>query len=524
MPLSRYRKAGLEITTRAIKYAKVEKRRNTYRVIDSVKLGIASLADKMEALETLRRNKITARDKLILAYPPNVYTTEAIFPKLSDRELRHAIELNADKYLAKPLEEIVYDFKVVDKVVEDHIAKQRVLILSFNKTELENELSTLSAARIPPYKLSDASFALFNLASLSTTLPERVLLVNIDMDYVAMVFLRNKKLWMSRTIPLGVANLLENMCLTVSLPEGKVVVIDHDRAVQLLNEYGIPEFTDVSATEEGIPLSMLRSFHRPFLEKLISELKRTLRYISSALKEKVEAIFITGEGATIKNLLKNIAEEIDIRCELMDPGEFFETPDDRPLFEFAVPLGLALDFENANLLPSALKLEWHARQQRSIVQLIGALLIPSLIAVYGLLHLQETLLKERKTFLSYKYATMKKKATEFFDLVEERNRLLNRKAHLPQVVQTSLLIDILKELSTLTPGNIQLNKVDLDKNEILISGVVFGNEAELELHLSEFLFRLNHSPHIGNLEVLNKSKVMLSNNAGLRFEIKGTVR
>jgi len=325
MPLSRYRKAGLEITTRAIKYAKVEKRRNTYRVIDSVKLDIASLADKMEALETLRRNKITARDKLILAYPPNVYTTEAIFPKLSDRELRHAIELNADKYLAKPVEEIIYDFKVVDQVVEDHIAKQRVLILSFSKTELENELSTLSAARILPYKLSDASFALFNLASLSTTLPERVLLVNIDMDYITMVFLRNKKLWMSRTIPLGVANLLENLRLTVSLPEGKVVVIDHDRAVQLLNEYGIPESTDKS-TEEGIPLSMLRSFHRPFLEKLINELKRTLQYISSALKEKVEAIFLIGEGATIKNLLKNIAEEIDIRCELMDPGEFFKHP------------------------------------------------------------------------------------------------------------------------------------------------------------------------------------------------------
>ncbi len=523
MPLSRYRKAGLEITTRAIKYAKVEKRRNTYRVIDSVKLDIASLADKMEALETLRRNKITARDKLILAYPPNVYTTEAIFPRLSDRELRHAIELNADKYLAKPVEEIIYDFKVVDQVVEDHIAKQRVLILSFNKTELENELSTLSAARILPYKLSDASFALFNLASLSTTLPERVLLVNIDMDYITMVFLRNKKLWMSRTIPLGVANLLENLRLTVSLPEGKVVVIDHDRAVQLLNEYGIPESTDKS-TEEGIPLSMLRSFHRPFLEKLINELKRTLQYISSALKEKVEAIFLIGEGATIKNLLKNIAEEIDIRCELMDPGEFFETPDDRPLYEFAIPLGLALDFENVNLLPSALKLEWHARQQRSIVQLIGALLIPSLVAIYGLLHLQEVLLKERKTFLSYEYATMKKKATEFFNLVEERNRLLNRKAHLPQVVQTSLLIDILKELSALTPRNIQLNKVDLNKNEILISGVVFGDEAELELHLSEFLFKLNYSPHIGNLEVLNKSKVMLSNNAGLRFEIKGTVR
>jgi len=185
---------------------------------------------------------------------------------------------------------------------------------------------------------------------------------------------------------------------------------------------------------------------------------------------------------------------------------------------------LALDFENVYLLTSALKLERHARQQRSIVQLIGALLIPSLVAIYGLLHLQEVLLKERKTFLSYEYATMKKKATEFFNLVEERNRLLNRKAHLPQVVQTSLLIDILKELSALTPRNIQLNKVDLNKNEILISGVVFGDEAELELHLSEFLFRLNHSPHIGNLEVLNKSKVMLSNNAGLRFEIKGTVR
>ena len=522
MPVYR-RKSGLQITPTIVKYAVVRPHRRTYRVLHTTKLAIKTDADKSRAFEIIRRGNFVPSDKLVVSYPTDIHHVEAIFPKLSDKELLHAIELNAEKYLTDKPESVVYDFKVTHRFMEDHTLKQRVFIFSLPKDKLESELSLLRTAHIFPYRLSDASFALWNLAACTPELPPNTLLVNIDTDYTIMVYIREGKLWFSRTIPLGVSSLLKDLQLTISLPEGRVVVIDADRASELLEKYGIPEPSD-ETTEEGIPFSMFRTFHRPFIEKISIELNRTINYISSTFNRDIDAIFITGDGASIKNLVQSISEEFTIPCNEYNIDHIFPAESKSTLHEFAIPLGLAIDVNNVNLLPRALEYEWHAILYRRYIKLLAVLSIPVLISIYGLLHLQETILKERMTSLSIQYNNAKITANEFISLVEKRDNLRKRLQSLPNVPRTPPYVGILKLLSNITPPNLQLTKLELSDHHALISGMVAGTDVGLELQLSQFLLNLNQSPYFSAITLLNKSHTTIDGIPCLTFDIECKIK
>ncbi len=459
---------------------------------------------------------------------PSVSLRQAPFPKMSKKELKDAILLRLDKYSPFTIDEAILDYKTLGIMTEAGKEANNVMVVSVRKDIIADHIATLRKVGLEPSAISVIPFALAAAVKKFGNLKEEetVALLDIGAEFTDIIFMRNKQLEFTRTVTTAGNSITEAMTVAIMTEEGELA-LSLEEAEKYKRMYGIPEETNEEVLPNGVKVKRLLSLQRPALERFLGEVNRTFDFYKREYNVPViNRILICGGGAELKNFKEFLEENLKINVEFFDPFKihnlYLPNYPQNIGHRLVACLGLHYDPEAVDLLPSELKIKRYTAKDLQIVGAIAVVLIPLLILINIGLEVQRALeqnqikrlqkeLKEVE-IISQEYTNFKNK----FDELEAQQKLLKS-----IVGESEVVTPLLRFFSKEVPSNIQLNTLTFTGlSKINLKGIVTGKPEYLEVDLADFMWKLENSKVVKNVNLISKTKTYLIGEEVLNFELE----
>lgn len=427
----------------------------------------------------LRKNAVTIKRASMPPMP-----TEEIEEALR-WELKDELHLDIDKARIK--------FSVLrEREEEDETKKIDLIAVVYNEKDIEPEVKELKGFGLNVQSVIPTEFALvayvnhLNLTQSS----EPIAIVDIGSVATTISIVEGKKLSFSRNVAIGGDNITEAMTGVLVSDKGKIE-LSREEAEKIKQEQGISEDIRI--------VSMIR----PVLERLITQIKRSLDYYEHQFgSDPVKKLILAGNGARLKGLKEYISREISV--------EVWDT-----LPETAVAVGLVLASESGlDMLPEKFKEEKKKVLKKISIRMICILFSFLFLISYG--------------FLSVKSINLKREIRihrAHFDTVQDIRLIKDKMIMFSSIINTisSETIntgEVMRELSNTIASFVILDRLVIKDTlpNIKMTGVIL-REAEL----SEFMSGLESSPLFEKVKLVFSEKNEDYSTGALDFEIECSV-
>jgi type IV pilus assembly protein PilM len=278
------------------------------------------------------------------------------FPVMAEKELRAAIEYQAQEAIPIPLADAILDFDVLATGSgDDGTSTQKVLIVAAQRDMVKQFVDAAHKAGLTIDNIDLQAFAL--MRSLAPPVAfvdwgaqgggEATALVNISPDTTNLVVAFNGTPQFTRVVNTGCEALVQALMASHG--------ITHDEADILRLNAGLsgsePTFADL---EPGV-LAETREVLDNACEAFADEIRRSIDYYHSQGNQgrMVNQLLLSGEGALTRNMCDYLRQALRLNVALGNPLQHFtENKTDIPQSDLeavsprlAVALGLALDGE-----------------------------------------------------------------------------------------------------------------------------------------------------------------------------------
>lgn len=352
---------------------------------------------------------------------------------------------------------------------------------------------------------------------------QNAVILNIGKCCTSFIAIRNGSFHFMRSIPLGSESITLAM-MGVFVIEGSEVLIQYEEAKTLKKTYGLPT-PHLLPNPSQPKLSQLSERVRPVLEKMVHETKASLVHLQEKAEfEKIEKVWLTGEGAALKGLNDYLSEQLNVEIHLLHAQQI----DERLDLSMAGLAGvLFMNERRLNFAPSEDSLKPKFQFYRKILQALTAILLVAFFGISAFYHILIKQLHAQDKELEKKWAQMGPRAEEVGKidaLVKEvaMRRELFRKSARKQVH----LGAVLRELSHLTPESITLKQIrysySAEGPKATIEGVVQFAVISPDLELTLFLERLQSSPFFDETSLESRSVKDKSPGSLLAFTLQTT--
>lgn len=274
-------------------------------------------------------------------------------PYMEKDDLKSAIQFQAQDNIPIPIEETILDYQITnDFTNQDNERTLQVVLVAAQKEMIQNHISALEKAKLRPYVVDVASFALGrSLLGKEAVVPDDkelerdskvVGLVDIGESVTNISVIQNRTPLFSRVTPLADNAFVKAISDTLATPM--------EEAAKLKDEIGFPK--QGAELTEGLKKSQLekgekvRSILSTEAIKFVDEIKRSFDYgLTEAVKsEELTEIIISGVGAQNKNLTSYFADSYPkvsvgdpLSTVALAPGLSFDKQTG-----YSIALGLAL--------------------------------------------------------------------------------------------------------------------------------------------------------------------------------------
>jgi len=515
---------AIDIGSAAIKYVKFE----GGRVTD---YGVREIAEVFDIPSILKELTMDFAPEQVLSFVsgPAVSIRQAPFPKMGNRELKDAIFLRLDKYSPFTLDESILDFTVISDIREAGMVRDNVMVVAARRDVVSEHIATFKKAGLEPTSISVIPFALVSAARRFARLrsDEVVCMIDIGSQFTNIVFIRNQKLDLTRTITIASNAITEAMTVALATEAGELA-LSVTEAEELKKQYGIPSADNTEKLPSGIPVKHLLTLQEPILARLLAEINRSIDYYRREFTVPgISRILLCGGGAGLKNIKEYIESNVGLPTEVFDP---FRTHNlyrrDRPFTEglgtrLVAVLGLLFDATAVDLLPKELKSLRSRKSDAKKLIALAVLVIPVLIAINFILAFHSSTKKRSVDTYKQKLRALEVINADYYDLKEDIDELVTKQKLLQDVVGVpSNLVPVLRQLTFTVPSNIQLRTFSLSKEKtIKMTGMVSGQQFFLDLDLTQFMIQMEASPYYKNVKLANKSRTNLAGETVLDFEL-----
>ena len=248
-------------------------------------------------------------------------------PKLSAKDLRDAVRLEAEQYIPLPLDDLYLDYTV---------------------TRIGKEVDDLLAVAVPK-EIIDSYLILARMAGLE------IMLVETTMEADSRLFGRDKYHDITSVIidfgslsaDISVFN--KSTLVTGTVPAGGLIFTNNirDNLQVTLAEAGIIK------TKYGLSLSKkqreITSALKPTLQKLTKEIQRMIRYHEEhyGTEKPIEQVIMLGGGANMPGLSEYLTDSLRLPVRVHDPWQYldykgFQAPNKADRLMYATVAGLSL--------------------------------------------------------------------------------------------------------------------------------------------------------------------------------------
>ncbi len=318
-------------------------------------------------LETLFKDAGISRRSVVTAVSNRLAITRNIqMPKMPLKELQKAVPFEAERYIPFPLEEVAFDYYVLDNPSDVPDGGEIEIVIAAARLDLVTHMiEGLQQAGLEPTVLDIKPFALlralkgslqgerFNRTTIFdknyTDESEIGVVLEIAASSSTVTLVRGERVVMNRN--LGVAGddftTALQRAFGLDFDEAEEVKLAHGNALMpsaeedaLMNETRFERFS-AQRVHEAL---------RPVLSDLTTEVRRSLEFFRVQSGDaSISQLFLSGGGAKLRNLPEAISRTLGVRVAFGNPfltvltGERYETSYLESIApEFGVPLGLAL--------------------------------------------------------------------------------------------------------------------------------------------------------------------------------------
>ncbi len=474
---------------------------------------------------------------------PEVTIRRLLLPSMPKAELLEAARWELKEQLPFPVDAARIDFHVLREWVEGDSKKLDLIAVACPVQKINQVLAIAAKAGLAPTHLDVAPFALWNtlLHFHDAAKEEEIALIDLGAQRTGIYIFQKGDLQFSREIIPAGADL--SRAIQEGIDPAEAPALLFARAERIKQAIGIPVKGPYEKIEgESISIAKISFLLRPLLEKLVSEIVRSLDYYKSHFPvERVSRVFLTGGGANVKNIAAFLSDELHMPVERFNPlGQISFAPQQikASLVEevgpaLAVAAGAALaQPQRIELLPPRESLGVKLRRGKTLSALAALIVGIVFVSVAGYLNSQATKLQKE-------YDTRMVQIKDLEVLPEKLAALKVKEMQLKQdlsyfsttQVLPGLFREVLREVRRLVPGNVTLTLLAVqaksppppqgspvkEAKELQLTGLAFGSDAQCLAALARIIEGMEKSPRFKNARLVSADENKSYTRPGVQF-------
>lgn len=524
--------AGLECGASGAKLALLNKRNALIQVdhlfIEDYPFELRLKGKSRPPLELVRRllthKNLNRYQTVFTADESAVKSCFAILPKINKSEMDSAILLQAKKLLLwegpEPL--MVY---ISSEFLGNHIGAL-IGLADWNAVNPWCRLIENSGGVINNLTLTACAYQALAQHQGWTNSAAIIMVADLGAEFSSFYVLDRQNVRFMRKVPVG-GDAVTRMLSTEVSTEAGPIQLSEIEAEEVKTTGRLPETVKKGAvlrpiidgedhanqpppvTWETKLVEHLDMLARPMIERLTSELARSIQFYKDNSGQKVEAVYLTGGTAGLKLLQKHLETSLALPVKVIDPFAGLSITNtavahfaEKNRLRLAVAVGLALAGETAlSLLPHHMKIL--KRFVAFIPSVIAALLLAAFLPfmVGGACQMIK-IQAARKANQQYQIQVQRINAERqrMQNLQQQLEEASERHRALQQLLgRTPLWPGVFNMLAEATPPYIVLTRFNADSapaqpNTIILEGNVLPSAAGFDNAMAKFLYALSTSP------------------------------
>ncbi|MCF7826977.1 MAG: pilus assembly protein PilM, partial [Candidatus Marinimicrobia bacterium] len=484
-------------------------------IIDDLKITHRDdlLAHILDTLDT----KLWKKDTMFRMYSSAIETHTKIFkaPPVKGKEINELITWTAKKNLPFSSENINIDHMILDS--EKGELKKNIIIGVGNNETITFMSELFKKKKFDLQNVTTIPF--LDWETFKHCYPDRlrgcIAIVHMNQNETTITMVKSGRMEFTREMAVGVKDYHKALVQRVMVGNDAVNITEA-MARDYLMRYGIPVNTDLDIPETGISLYKISIFLRPIVERMTSEINRSLDYFRKQVADvECSEIYLTGLGAAIPNLVEVFAEQLDRPTEHLNPlrqGDFEFSGDFELNYQlipvFATNFGLALKSSaGINLLPASRKQHFQYKVFNKLAIFLTAILLPIYLLLGYFSYMEQEVLVETVANMNNQWQKLSEQSQEYFTMRDDLGYLGDYWGYLENDrINSENQMKLLKLISSQIPDNIKLTslvfrpasskdggsviKQDAHVDRIALSGFVHASAGIADIQLTNFIMRL----------------------------------
>lgn len=548
---------GIDVGLSYIKIAQLQKGPKGYSITSCITRAIPptvkeNSAEKRKLIQEFVKQFIAdvrVKTKLgrIAIWGKGVYVFSLTVPALRKKDLKGAVSIELKKRLPfqADINSVSFDFFTTGEIADEGGVSLLVTCIAAEQLRIDEEVQFLKDMNIRPVAVNVIPDALGNLLSFCIEGPATKLSVLLEMgaSNSQLNFYKGKMLVFSREIPIGADHMTHALAKGIIMPGG-TANISIDDAEKIKRNCGIP-LEDEARTEYMTDFGVLRgeqisAMLRPTLERLIIEITRTLSYYTKTFKvpaNMIDELFLSGGGSRLRNIDKFLLYNLPglKRVESLNTLKAVKGWAETGVFKqelvveqaaphLAVAFGLCLGGGGKiNLLPLKEIIEQKTIFFSTLLRASFPLLLGLILSFYAVTYANALNYKVLINKINANIITLEPTAKSVKQYMEIKSKLEERKDLLQKVKgKQPLWWGLFRELSNITPKDVILQKITVDKSEpkkLKLTGKIFAKYTIVDLALSQYIMVLDDSPYFSSVQLVSSKTDMYSPVPAATFEI-----
>lgn len=340
---------GLDLSDLSLKAVELEETGVEEKVVSFNKIkipnGIISdgeIINKTQAASAIKKlldaskpRKIKTK-KVICSVPETKAFLRIIsLPKMSAEEVKEAIRWEIEANIPLPLDQVYYDWQILDKQLAKEENKISILVVAVSKKTADNILETMQLAGLEVMGLEVESVA--QARSLISEKGDDLTRLVIDFGdrRTGLLILINNFPCFTSSIPIS--------CQTLTDAISKSLNLSNEESEKIKIQYGIGSF----ASRDVLFKAM-----EPVLENLVFEIEKSIDFYLNDLgySKEINEVIICGGGANTKGIIPFLSKKLRREVKQGNPWENIKSNKNAELpliqknqaIQFSTAIGLAL--------------------------------------------------------------------------------------------------------------------------------------------------------------------------------------
>ncbi len=527
---------GLDIDQKSIKFVKIKQTNGDVTLLKYAVRDIPQTENNIKAasdiLKELFKEERSDTPVYTCAFGMNVSLKRITIPEMPANEIAEAIRWEAKNLVPFALENAVIEYYKIGEVTDKSLKKIDIMF-AVAGAELMNFLNSVS-------KEAGVKFAGITLIPLALggllfhgKNPEKAkvsAVIDIGAEAASINLFKGDMLNFTREITVAGDSLTKAMS-GLLVADRWQLNLTYEQAEAVKIKYGIPKKDTTELTEDGIPLIHIYEMMAPTLRRLQNEILRSFDYYKEEFREeKIDGIYLTGGGSSLKNLDEFLSSALSIKVEKIDLNQMLKIDpsakiDQAKLQEMSSRLSLAtgLALEKARTMNLQKGKEKPKSVQFDIEALFKLLKLPKIpvqVPVNLSLFVAAAVLiagVSYNIYLSGQRDQLKKELASKQQVLAAARDVSDRRMILDQISKEQTHIrETLSQVTGVLPMGILLTQIQYDnsKKQIWLSGESDGTKT-----VGRLLKNLQDSPAFTNSTLIEARKGVVEGVEKIIFKV-----